>query len=66
MTDKKHQYQSDIMALPPLKMVLGEVPEPDPDDDKRRPYRAFSEAKSEAEARSLVTKLIGHLKNHDK
>ena len=65
MTEKKHQYQSDILALPPLKMVLGEVPEPDP-DDKRRPFRAFSELKSEAEARNLVTKLIGHLKNHDK
>jgi hypothetical protein len=65
MTDKKHQYQSDILALPPLKMVLGEVPEPDP-DEKRRSFRAFSEAKSEAEARNLVTKLIGYLKNHDK
>jgi hypothetical protein len=65
MTNKKHNYQSEILALPPLKMVLGDVPDPDP-DDKGRPRRAFSKDKSETEARNLVTKLIGHLKNNEK
>lgn len=65
MTDKKHIYQSNILTLPPLKMVLGNIPNPDP-NDKRRPFRAFSEDKSEAEARNTVAKLIGHLKNSEK
>lgn len=62
MTDKKHTYQSDILALPPLNLVIGEVPEPDPDDG-RRPLRRFNKEKSEAEARLMVKKLIKHLKS---
>lgn len=62
MTDKKHIYQSDILALPPLNLVLGDVPEPDPDDN-RRLLRRFNKEKSEAEARLLVKKLIKHLKS---
>lgn len=66
MTEKKqHTYQSDILALPPLKMVLGDVPEPDP-GDKRRPFRSFSADKTESEAKNTVAKLIGHLKNNEK
>jgi hypothetical protein len=66
MTDKKqHTYQSDIMALPPLRMVLGEIPDPDP-SDKRRPFRAFSTDKSETDAKNTVAKLIGHLQNGEK
>jgi hypothetical protein len=65
MSDKTHIYQSDIMALPPLKMILGDVPDPDP-GEKGRPQRAFSKNKSEAETRNVVTKLIGHLKNSEK
>ena len=65
MTEKKHTYQSEILALPPLKMVLGEIPNPDP-DDKRRPFRAFSQDKSKADAMKMVTKLIGHLKSTER
>ena len=65
MTEKKHTYQSEILALPPLKMVLGEIPNPDP-DDKRRPFRAFSQGKSEADAMKMVTKLISHLKSTER
>ena len=65
MTEKKLTYQSEILALPPLNMVLGDIPEPDP-DDRRRFYRAFNKDKSEAEARLLIKKLIKHLKNIDK
>jgi hypothetical protein len=64
MTEKKHAYQSEIMALPPLKMVLGDVPDPDP-SGKRRPFRAFNQEKSESDARKTVAKLIGHLKNSE-
>ena len=65
MTDKKQIYQSNILALPPLKMVLGDIPEPDP-DDKRHMFRVLNQAKSEAEARDMVSKLIGHLKSNEK
>jgi len=65
MTEKKqHTYQSNIMALPPLKMVLGDIPEPET-ADKRRPFRAFNADKSETEAKNTVAKLIGHLKNKE-
>jgi hypothetical protein len=30
MDEKKRVYESEVMALPPLRMVLGEVPSPDP------------------------------------
>ena len=65
MTDKRQIYQSNILALPPLKMVLGDIPEPDP-DEKRRTYRTLNQAKSEAEARDMVSKIIGHLKSNEK
>jgi len=65
MTDKKHTYQSNTLSLPPLKIVLGEVPEPDP-ADKRRPLRTFNADKTESEAKNTLAKLIGHLKNNEK
>jgi hypothetical protein len=61
---KNHTYQSDTLALPPLKLVVGEVPEPDP-VEKRRPLRAFNVDKNEVEAKNTVAKLIGHLKNKE-
>jgi hypothetical protein len=30
MDEKKIVYKSEVMALPPLRMVLGDVPSPDP------------------------------------
>jgi len=65
MNNKKHTYQSEIIALPPLKMVLGDVPDPDP-SGKRRPFHAFGDENSETDARNTVAKLIGHLKKNDK
>ena len=65
MTDKKHTYQSDIMGLPPLKMILGNQPEAG-SDDKHRLTRILGKDKSEVEARNIVTKIIGHLKKSDK
>lgn len=64
MKDKKHNYQSDILALPPLKMVLNDNQETG-SDEKHHFTRALGKDKSEAEARNIVTKLIGHLKNND-
>jgi hypothetical protein len=65
MSDKtKRQYEANVIGLPPLKMVLGSVPEPDPGEE-RRPFRVFASEKPE-EARSTLTKLIGHLQENKK
>ena len=65
MTDKKLTYKSETLALPPLKMVLGDIPDPDP-SGRRRLFRPFGEEKTVSEAKGTLTKLIGHLKNSEK
>ena len=65
MTEKKRTYESTTLGLPPLKMVLGDIPEPEPGDGGR-PYRPFGLKKTDNEAKSTVTKLIGHLKKNEK
>ncbi len=62
MTEKKKIYQSEAMALPPLKMVLGDLPEPDPGEGYH-PFRAMG-VKDE-EARGMVKKLIGRIKDNE-
>ncbi len=62
MAEKKKVYQAETMALPPLKIVLGELPEPDPGEGYR-PFRAMG-VKDE-EARGMVKKLIGRIKDQD-
>ncbi len=62
MTEKKKIYQAETMALPPLRMVLGELPEPDPGEGYR-PFRAMG-VKDE-EARGMVRKLIGRIKDKE-
>lgn len=62
MAEKKKTYQAETMALPPLKMVLGELPEPDPGDGYR-PFRAMGV--KEEEARGMVKKLIGRIKDKE-
>lgn len=62
MAEKKKTYQAETMALPPLKMVLGELPEPDPGDGYR-PFRAMGV--KEEEARGIVKKLIGRIKDKE-
>ncbi len=63
--NKKLTYKSETLGLPPLRMVLGEVPDPDP-SGKRRPLRPFGENTNLVEAKGTLTKLIGHLKNAEK
>jgi hypothetical protein len=31
MDEKKRVYDADVMALPPLRLVLGDIPSPDPE-----------------------------------
>lgn len=63
MAEKKKVYQAETMTLPPLKMVLGELPEPDPGEEYR-PFRAMGFKKDE-EARVVVKKLIGRIKDKE-
>lgn len=62
MNEKKRTYSSSTLGLPPLKMVLGEVPHPD--GDSRRPFHPFpfSMEKPDSETTTTVKKLIGFIK----
>lgn len=62
MAEKKKMYQAESMALPPLKMVLGDLPEPDPGEGYR-PFRAMGVA--DEEARGMVKKLIGRIQDKE-
>ena len=57
---KKHTYNSSVMALPPLKFVIGDVPAPDV--ESRRPFRPFGADRPEAETKGTIHKLIGHIR----
>ncbi|MCS7010481.1 MAG: hypothetical protein N2049_01350 [Anaerolineales bacterium] len=65
MTAKPKQetrlYEWDTMALPPLRLVLGEISAPDPQG--RRPARDPETAR---ELEQTVKKLIAHLKADEK
>jgi hypothetical protein len=58
-------YEADVMALPPLRMVLGSVPAPDPDrgrgaaPEAARPSRLA--ARYPAEMAVTVRRLIDYL-----
>jgi hypothetical protein len=64
MANKKRVYESDVMALPPLRMVLGEVPNPDP-ERKRRAGRKPRKI-DDREMEGMVKKLISHLRENIK
>jgi len=57
MAEEKIVYESDVIALPPLRLVLGEVPVPDPE----RQARTRSQQKSPREIEVTVKRLIAHL-----
>jgi hypothetical protein len=59
MANKKRVYQADVMALPPIKMVLGEIPSPDP-ERTRKPGKKNDMPERELE--NAVQRLIMHLK----
>jgi len=62
MAEKKKTYQAETMALPPLKMVLGELPEPDPGEGYH-PFQTMG--LKDEEARGMVKKLIGRIKDKE-
>jgi hypothetical protein len=59
MSDKKRVYESDVMALPPLRLVLGDIPIPDPD---RRPQTNQKNHTPDLfERKVTVKRIITHL-----
>jgi len=61
MTEKKRVYETDVMALPPLRLVLGEVPSPDPDGRHEKKQQPILKQDPET-----VRRLIAHLKKGEK
>jgi len=57
MAEDKHVYDSEVIGLPPLRLVLGEVPVPDPE----RQTRPQPLHKSPREMEKTVKRLIAHL-----
>jgi len=57
MAEKKRVYEANVIALPPLRVVLGEVPSPDP-ERRRKPLHG---QKQEMELELNIRKLIAHL-----
>lgn len=62
MNEKKYTYESTTLGLPPLKMVLGDVPNPDPGSG-RSAFRPFSADKPESESKTTVKRLIGYIQD---
>ena len=58
MDEKKRIYDSEVMALPPLRLVIGDVPNPDP--DKRNRSNQLNR-KPNREIEGTVKRLIAHL-----
>lgn len=59
MNEKKKQtYNSSALALPALKLVIGDVPNP---DGETRQVRPFGADKPNAETQNTLNKLIGHI-----
>jgi len=58
MDEKKRVYDSVVMGLPPLRLVIGDVPNPDPDrrNSSNQPMR-----KSNLEIERTVKRIIAHL-----
>ncbi len=60
MIEKKRVYHTETLGLPPLQMVLGEIPSPDPE---RRGKGHTSPLKRQHDLIVPVKRLIAHLKN---
>jgi hypothetical protein len=58
MAEKKRVYDADMMALPPLRLVIGDVPSPEP--EKKR-NSAKNAEKLNREMEMPIRKLIAHL-----
>lgn len=63
MDERKLWYETEVMALPPLRMVLSEIPSPDP-DGRRKPDPLT--LKSNYVMEGAVKRAIAHLLKNEK
>jgi hypothetical protein len=60
MGEKKRVYEAEVMALPPLRMVLGDVPVPDPYGWRKGGQKR---QKLDPDMEGTVKRMITHLKD---
>ena len=60
MDEKKRVYDADVMALPPLRLVIGDIPSPDPDWRNRSNQQPRKPAR---EIKGTVKRIIAHLED---
>ena len=60
MAEKKHMYETEVMSLPPLRLVLGDVPVPDPAGLRKTGQK---QQKLELTMEDTLQRLIAHLKD---
>jgi hypothetical protein len=58
MDKGKRVYEAEVMALPPLRLVIGDIPSPDPDKRNRQNQPM---QKPEQASKGTVKRLIAHL-----
>lgn len=63
MDERKHRYEAEVMALPPLRMVLSEIPSPNPDGRRKPDPQTL---KSNHEMEGAVKHAIAHLLKNEK
>jgi hypothetical protein len=59
MNEKKHiVYETDVMGLPSLRLVIGDIPSPDPD---KRNMLSQPGLRTLHEKKGTVKRIIAHL-----
>ncbi len=58
--EQTHIYEADTIALPSIRVVLGDVPNPDP---VRRRFNPRTEKTVDHEKISMIRRIIAHLEN---
>jgi hypothetical protein len=59
MDEKKRVFETDVMALPPLRLVLGDIPNPDP--ERRNQTNQKNHKPEWFERKVTVKRIITHL-----
>ena len=59
MDEKKRVYDAEVMALPPLRLVIGDIPIPDP-DRRNLPNQQIHKLDA-AMIKGTVKRIITHL-----
>ena len=61
MAEKKYVYETEVTSLPPLRLMLGDVPVSDPEEWRNSTQR---KQKLNPEMEGTVKRLIAYLKDN--